>query len=59
MRVNRDVERGLKSPVIAQKLYELGPVTDGGGTPQALLDFQRAEYKRWEKLSKAIRLQPE
>jgi tripartite-type tricarboxylate transporter receptor subunit TctC len=58
-RVNRDVERGLKAPLIAQRLFELGPVTDGGGSPQVLLDYQRAELKRWERLSKAINLQPE
>jgi tripartite-type tricarboxylate transporter receptor subunit TctC len=58
-RVNRDMDRVLADPEIAQKLYDLGLVNEGAGTPDSLNDFLRAERERWAKLVKDIGLQPE
>jgi tripartite-type tricarboxylate transporter receptor subunit TctC len=59
LRVNRDMDRVLADPEIAQRLYDLGLVNEGAGTPDSLNDFLRAERERWAKLVKEIGLQPE
>jgi tripartite-type tricarboxylate transporter receptor subunit TctC len=58
-RVNRDLDRVLADPEIAQRLYDFGLVNEGAGTPESLNDFLRAERERWAKLVKEIGLQPE
>ncbi|HTP61241.1 MAG TPA: tripartite tricarboxylate transporter substrate-binding protein [Burkholderiales bacterium] len=58
-RVNRDMDKALTDPVVAQRLFDLGLVNEGAGTPEALGEFLRAERARWAKLVKEIDLQPE
>ena len=58
-RVNHDVDRVLKEPDVAQKLFELGPVVEGVGTPESLRQFHKEEHERWARLVKATGIQPE
>jgi tripartite-type tricarboxylate transporter receptor subunit TctC len=58
-RANRDMDKVLTDPEIAKRLYDLGMVNEGAGTPDSLNDFLRAERERWAKLVKDIGLQPE
>ena len=58
-RVNRDMDRVLTDPEVAQRLFDLGLVNEGAGTADSLNDFLRAERERWAKLVKDIGLQPE
>ena len=58
-RVNRDVDRVLKDPEVAQKLFELGPVVEDVGTPESLRQFHKEEHERWARLVKATGIQPE
>lgn len=58
-RVNRDMERVLTDPEVAQRLFDLGLVNEGAGTQESLNEFLRAERERWAKLVKQIGLQPE
>lgn len=58
-RVNREMERVLADPDIAKRLYDLGLVNEGAGTPESLNEFLRAERDRWARLVKNIGLQPE
>ncbi len=58
-RVNRDMDRVLSDPEIAQRLFDFGLVNEGAGTPESLNEFLRAERDRWAKLVKQIGLQPE
>ena len=58
-RANRDVDKVLTDPDVAQRLFDLGLVNEGAGTPESLADFLRAERDRWAKLVKDIGLQPE
>jgi tripartite-type tricarboxylate transporter receptor subunit TctC len=58
-RVNRDMDKVLADPDIAQRLFDFGLVNEGAGTPEAMNDFLRAERERWAKLVKAIGLLPE
>ncbi len=57
-KVNRDVNQVLADPEVAQRLRDLGVVTEPG-SPEALNDFLAAERTRWTKLVKDIGLQPE
>ncbi len=58
-RMNREMDRVLTDPEIAQRLFDLGLVNEGAGTPESLSDFLRAERARWAKLVKEIGLQPD
>jgi tripartite-type tricarboxylate transporter receptor subunit TctC len=58
-RVNRDMDKVLADPEIAQRLYDFGLVNEGAGTTESLNDFLRAERERWSRLVKEIGLQPE
>lgn len=58
-RMNREMDRVLADPEVAQRLYDLGLVNEGAGTPESLSDFLRAERERWARLVKEIGLQPE
>ena len=49
----------LTDPEVAQRLFDLGLVNEGAGTPESLNEFLRAERERWAKLVKDIGLQPE
>ncbi len=58
-KANRDTDKVLTDPEVAQRLFDLGLVNEGAGTPESLGDFLRAERERWAKLVKEIGLQPE
>ena len=58
-RVNRDVDRVLRDPEVAKKLFELGPVVEDVGTPESLRQFHKEEHERWARLVKATGIQPE
>jgi len=58
-KANRDMDKVLTDPEVAQRLFDLGLVNEGAGTPESLNEFLRAERERWGKLVKDIGLQPE
>jgi tripartite-type tricarboxylate transporter receptor subunit TctC len=58
-KANRDVDKVLTDPEVAQRLFDLGLVNEGAGTLESLNDFLRAERERWGRLVKDIGLQPE
>ncbi len=58
-RVNHDMDQVLKDPEIVKRLADLGPITEGAGTPEALGQFLAAERVRWAKLVKDVGIQPE
>lgn len=58
-RVNQDLDRVLKDPEIAAKLADLGPMTEGAGTPESTARFFAAERERWARLAKDTGLVPE
>ena len=58
-RVNRDMDRVLADPDVAQRLFDFGLVNEGAGTPESLNDFLRAERGRWAKQVNDNGLQPE
>jgi tripartite-type tricarboxylate transporter receptor subunit TctC len=58
-RVNHDMDQVLKDPEIVKRLADLGPITEGAGTPEALGQFLVAERTRWAKLVRDVGIQPE
>jgi tripartite-type tricarboxylate transporter receptor subunit TctC len=58
-RANRDMDKVLTDEEMAKRLFDLGLVNEGAGTPESLNDFLRAERERWARLAKEIGLQPE
>jgi tripartite-type tricarboxylate transporter receptor subunit TctC len=58
-KANRDTDKVLTDPEVAQRLFDLGLVNEGAGTPESLNEFLKAERERWSKLVKDIGLQPE
>jgi tripartite-type tricarboxylate transporter receptor subunit TctC len=58
-RANRDVDKVLTDEDMAKRMFDLGLVNEGAGTPESLNDFMRAERERWAKLARDIGLQPE
>ena len=59
LRVNRDLDSVLRDPEVKQRLLDLGPISEGAGTPQALGEFLRAENQRWAKLVREVGIKPE
>jgi tripartite-type tricarboxylate transporter receptor subunit TctC len=58
-RFNRDLDAALKDGELAKRLVNLGPITEGAGTPEALAAFLAAERERWARLVERTGVQPE
>ncbi len=58
-RTNREMDRILRDPGVAQRLRGLGFYTDGAGTPESTGEFIRAELERWGQIVRQIGIQPE
>jgi tripartite-type tricarboxylate transporter receptor subunit TctC len=58
-RVNREMDKILKTPEMVNRLAEVGFFTDGAETPEATRAFVRAQYELWSKVVREIGLQPE
>jgi tripartite-type tricarboxylate transporter receptor subunit TctC len=58
-RFNKDLDGVLKDPDIAKRIFELGLVSDGAGTPEQLGEFLRNEHTRWAKLARDVGVVPE
>jgi tripartite-type tricarboxylate transporter receptor subunit TctC len=58
-RVNRELDRILRSPEVVERMLSMGSIAEGTGNPQAVGAFVNAEFERWAKLVKQIGLQPE
>ena len=58
-RLNREMDKVLKTPEMVQKLADLGFYTEGAETPQTTSAFVKAQYELWAKIVRDIGLQPE
>jgi tripartite-type tricarboxylate transporter receptor subunit TctC len=56
---NRDLDRVLREPETVKRLYDLGIIDNGAGTPRQLADFLAAEHARWGQLAKDLNVVPE
>ncbi len=57
--MNRELDKVLKTPEMANRLAEVGFFTEGADTPAATRTFVRAQYDLWGKAVHDIGLQPE
>jgi len=58
-RLNRELDKVLKTPEMANRLAEVGFFTEGTDTPEATRAFVQAQYDLWGKVVHDIGLQPE
>ena len=58
-RVNRELDKILRTPEIAERMLAMGVIADGTGSPQAVGGFVNAEFERWGKIVKSLNLQAE
>ena len=58
-RLNRELDKILKAPEMANKLEEFGFYTEGADTPEGTAAFVRSQYKLWGKVTREIGLEPE
>jgi tripartite-type tricarboxylate transporter receptor subunit TctC len=58
-RFNGDLDIVVRDPDMVKRLFDLGIVSDGAGTPSQLREFINAEHVRWSKLAKDVGVVPE
>ena len=56
LRVNRELDRILRTPEVAERMLAMGSIAEGGGSPQAVGAFVNAEHERWAKIVKSLNL---
>ena len=59
LRVNRELDRILRSPEIIERMLSMGSIAEGTGDPQAVGAFVSAEFERWAKIVKSLDIQAE
>jgi tripartite-type tricarboxylate transporter receptor subunit TctC len=57
-RLNTEIAGIMKTPDVQARLADLG-VEVGGGPPEQLGEFQKAEIAKWAKVVKAADVKPE
>ena len=58
-RMNRELDAALLDKEVAAKIHNVGPISEGAGTPEQLGEFLRSEHKRWAEITKEIGVLPE
>jgi tripartite-type tricarboxylate transporter receptor subunit TctC len=58
-RVNAELDKALRDKEAADKIHNVGPVTEGAGTPAQLGEFLAAEHRQWAQITKEIGVLPE
>ena len=58
-RINRELDRILRTPEVVERMLAMGSIAEGTGTPQAVGSFVNAEFVRWDKIVKSLNIQAE
>jgi len=58
-RANRDLNALLAEKDVAERIHAIGPLVDGGMSPEAVGAVLRAESQRWQAITKEIGVLPE
>ncbi len=58
-RVNRELANALPDEEVAIKIHNIGPLSEGAGTPAQLAEFLAAEHQRWAQITNEIGVLPE
>ena len=59
LRLNRELDRILRSPEVVERMLAMGSIAEGSGNPQAVGAFVNAEHERWMKIVKSLNLAAE
>ncbi len=58
-RVNRELDRILRTPEVVERMLAMGSIAEGSGSPQAVGAFVNAEHERWIKIVKSLNITAE
>jgi tripartite-type tricarboxylate transporter receptor subunit TctC len=58
-RANRELDKALLDKDVAAKIHNVGPMSEGAGTPAQLAEFLASEHQRWAEITKEIGVLPE
>ena len=58
-RVNRELDRILRTPEVVERMLAMGSIAEGTGSPQAVGAFVNGEFERWDRIVKSLGIQPE
>ena len=58
-RINRELDRILRTPEVVERMLAMGSIAEGTGSPQAVGGFVNAEFGRWDKIVKSLNIQAE
>jgi tripartite-type tricarboxylate transporter receptor subunit TctC len=58
-RLNRELDKALLDKEVATKIHNVGPISEGAGTPAQLGEFLAGEHQRWAQITKEIGVLPE
>ena len=58
-RVNRELDRILRTPEVVERMLAMGSIAEGTGNPQAVGAFVTGEFERWDRIVKSLGIQPE
>lgn len=53
-RINRELDRILRTPEVVERMLAMGSIAEGTGSPQAVGAFVNAEHERWAKIVKSL-----
>jgi len=58
-RLNAELDKSLRDKDAAEKIHNVGPMTEGAGSPAQLGEFLAAEHRQWSEITKEIGVLPE
>jgi tripartite-type tricarboxylate transporter receptor subunit TctC len=58
-RVNREMDKILKDPVVQERMQQVGFYSDGAGTPESTAGYIQSQYESWGKVVRDLGMQPE
>jgi tripartite-type tricarboxylate transporter receptor subunit TctC len=58
-KANRDLDRALREPELAERLLALGSMVEGAGTPASVATFLKTEREAWGRIVRSLGIQPE
>ena len=58
-RINRELDRILRTPEVVERMLAMGSIAEGSGSPQAVGAFVEAEHERWAKIVRSLNITAE
>ena len=55
-RINRELDRILRTPEVVERMLAMGSIAEGSASPQAVGAFVNAEHERWVKIVKSLNI---